>query len=47
MKVYEDDGPSLGEFIRSYEPREVFVPMILVTTIFGFVWLLSWIVQGL
>lgn len=47
MRVYEDDGPSVREFVRSYEPREVFVPMILVTAVFGFVWLLSWLVQGL
>lgn len=38
---------SLREFVRSYEPREVFVPTILVTAVFGFVWLLSWLVQGL
>ena len=42
-----DDDLSLREFVRSYEPREVFVPMALVTAVFGFVWLLSWIVQGL
>lgn len=47
MKVYEDDGPSIGEFVRSYEPREVFMPMILVAAVFGFVWLLSLLVQGL
>ena len=47
MKVYEDDGPSVREFVRSYEPREVFLPMVLVIAVFGGVWLLSWIVQGL
>lgn len=41
------DEDSLGEFVRSYEPREVFMSMILVTAVFGFVWLLSWLVQGL
>lgn len=41
------DEDSLVEFVRSYEPREVFMPTILVTAVFGFVWLLSWIVQGL
>lgn len=41
------DEDSLVEFVRSYEPREVFMPMISVTAVFGFVWLLSWIVQGL
>lgn len=41
------DEDSLVEFVRSYEPREVFMPIILVTAIFGFVWILSWIVQGL
>lgn len=41
------DKDSLGEFVRSYEPREVFMPMVLVTAAFGFVWLLSWLVQGL
>lgn len=41
------DEDSLGEFVRSYEPREVFMPMILVTAVFGFAWLLSWLVQGL
>lgn len=38
---------SLREFVCSYEPREVFMPTILVTAVFGFVWLLSWLVQGL
>lgn len=47
MKVYEDDDLSLGEFVRSYEPREVFVLTVMVTAVFGFVWLLSWLVQGL
>lgn len=41
------DEDSLVEFVRSYEPREVFMPMILVAAVFWFVWLLSWIVQGL
>lgn len=41
------DEDSLGEFVRSYEPREVFMLMILVTAVFGFVWLLSWLVQWL
>ena len=41
------DEDSLGEFIRSYEPHEVFIPTILVAAVFGFVWLLSWLVQGL
>ena len=41
------DEDSLGEFVRSYEPREVFPPMVLVIAVFGGVWLLSWIVQGL
>ena len=41
------DEDSLGEFVRSYEPREVFIPTILVTAVFGCVWLLSWLVQGL
>lgn len=47
MRVYEDEDLSLGEFVRSYEPREVFVLMVLVTAVFGFAWLLSWAVQGL
>lgn len=41
------DEDSFGEFVRSYEPREVFMPTVLVTAVFGFVWLLSWLVQGL
>lgn len=41
------DDDSLVEFFRSYEPREVFMPMILVAAVFGFVWMLSWLVQGL
>lgn len=41
------DEDSLLEFVRSYEPREVFMPMVMVTAFFGFVWLLSWLVQGL
>lgn len=41
------DEDSIGKFVRSYEPREVFMPMILVAAVFGFVWLLSWLVQGL
>lgn len=41
------DEDSLMEFVRSYEPREVFMPTILVTAVFGFAWLLSWLVQGL
>lgn len=41
------DEDSLEEFVRSYKPREVFIPTILVTAVFGFVWLLSWLVQGL
>ena len=41
------DEDSILEFVRSYEPREVFMPTILVTAVFGFVWLLSWLVQGL
>ena len=41
------DDDSLGKFVRSYEPREVFIPTILVAAVFGFVWLLSWLVQGL
>lgn len=41
------DEDSLGEFVRSCEPREVFMPTVLVTAVFGFVWLLSWLVQGL
>lgn len=41
------DEDSLREFVHSYEPREVFIPMILVAAVFGFVWLLSWFVQGL
>ena len=41
------DEDSLREFVRSYEPREVFIPTILVAAVFGFVWLLSWLVQGL
>lgn len=47
MRVYEDEDLNLGEFVRSYEPSEVFVPMVLVTAVFGFAWLLSWAVQGL
>lgn len=42
-----DEDVSLREFVRSYEPREVFIPTILVTAVFGFVWLLSLLVQGL
>lgn len=41
------DEDSIGEFVRSFEPREVFMPVGLVTAVFGFVWLLSWLVQGL
>ena len=41
------DEDSLGKFVRSYEPREVFMPIVLVAAVFGFVWLLSWLVQGL
>lgn len=41
------DDDSLVKFVRSYEPLEVFIPMILVAAVFGFVWLLSWLVQGL
>ena len=41
---YED---SIRDFVRSYEPRDVFMPIVLVTAVFGFVWLLSWLVQGL
>ena len=41
------DEDSLGDFVRSYEPREVFMPIVLVAAVFGFVWLLSWLVQGL
>lgn len=41
------DEDSLVEFFRSYEPREVLMPMVLVTAVFGFVWLLSLLVQGL
>lgn len=41
------DEDSLRGFVRSYEPREVFMPTILVTAVFGFAWLLSWLVQGL
>lgn len=41
------DEDSLREFVRSYEPRDVFMPIILVAAVFGFVWLLSWLVQGL
>lgn len=43
--MMDEDG--LCEFVRSYEPREIFMPMVLVTAVFGFVWLLSWLVQGL
>ena len=41
------DDDSLREFVRSYEPCEVFMPIVLVAAVFGFVWLLSWLVQGL
>ena len=41
------DEDSLGNFVRSFEPREVFMPIVLVAAVFGFVWLLSWLVQGL
>ena len=41
------DEDSIGKFVRSYEPSEVFMPIVLVTAVFGFVWLLSWLVQGL
>lgn len=41
------DEYSLVEFVRSFEPREVLMPMVLVSAAFGFVWLLSWLVQGL
>ena len=41
------DDDSLVEFVRSYEQREVFMPIVLVAAVFGFVWLLSWLVQGL
>ena len=41
------DEDSLREFVSSYEPSEVFMPIILVAAVFGFVWLLSWLVQGL
>lgn len=41
------DEDSLEKFVRSYEPREVFTPIVLVAAVFGFVWLLSWLVQGL
>ena len=41
------DEDSLAEFVRSYEPREVSIPIVLVTAVFGFVWLLSWMVQGM
>lgn len=44
---FEMDEDSLKEFVRSFEPREVFIPMVLVAAVFGFVWLLSWLVQGL
>lgn len=45
MRVYEDNDLSIGEFVRSYELREVFMPMVLVAAVFGFVWLLSWLIQ--
>ena len=41
------DDDSLGKFVMSYEPREVFMPTIIVAAVFGFVWLLSWLVQGM
>lgn len=41
------DEDSIKEFVRSFEPREVFIPIVLVAAVFGFVWLLSWLVQGL
>lgn len=41
------DEDSLVEFVRSFELREVLMPMVLVAAVFGFVWLLSWLVQGL
>lgn len=41
------DEDSLREFVRSYEPRDVFIPIILVAAVFGFVWLLGWLVQGM
>ena len=41
------DEDSIRDFVRSYEPREVFMPIVLVTAVFGFVWLLSWLVQEL
>lgn len=44
---FEMDEDSIEEFVRSFEPREVFMPMVLVSAVFGFVWLLSWLVQGL
>lgn len=45
FEMRDEDG--LWEFVSSYEPREVFMPMVLVAAVFGFVWLLSWLVQGL
>ena len=44
---FEMDEDSLVDFVRSFEPREVFMPIVLVAAVFGFVWLLSWLVQGL
>ena len=41
----DEDG--LVEFVRSFEPRDVFMPTILVAAVVGFVWLLSRLVQGL
>lgn len=44
---FEMDEDSIEEFVRSFEPREVFIPIVMVASVFGFVWLLSWFVQGL
>lgn len=42
-----EDYDSFREFLRSYEPMEVVLPVFLVVAVFGGVWLLSWMVQGL
>ena len=46
-REFEMDEDSIVDFVRSFKPREVFMPIVLVAAVFGFVWLLSWLVQGL
>lgn len=43
MEAY--DG--FREFLQSYELGDVVLPVFLVGLVFGGVWLLSWLIQGL